>query len=190
MKLVDKEIEITMLSEWVDLYTRDLSSWALYKVSDSELARDLIQETFLAAAENIQRFKGDSSPKTWLFAILNHKIIDHYRSKTREPIKLENQLFSQFFDQDGDWKADKRPLDWHEEDPKLLDDNEFQAVLKDCLDALPETWNTCVKLKYLMNKKGEDICQELDISPTNFWQIVHRAKLQLRGCIEENWYKN
>jgi len=41
-----------------------------------------------------------------------------------------------------------------------------------------------------MNKNGEEICQELDISPTNFWQVVHRAKLQLKNCVEENWFKN
>jgi RNA polymerase sigma-70 factor (ECF subfamily) len=38
-------------------------------------------------------------------------------------------------------------------------------------------------------KKGELICQELGITDTNFWQILHRAKLQLRKCIELNWFK-
>jgi DNA-directed RNA polymerase specialized sigma24 family protein len=41
-----------------------------------------------------------------------------------------------------------------------------------------------------MNKNGDEICQELDITPTNFWQIVHRAKLQLRNCVKENWFEN
>jgi RNA polymerase sigma-70 factor (ECF subfamily) len=41
-----------------------------------------------------------------------------------------------------------------------------------------------------MGKKGEEICQELGITPTNFWQIMHRAKLQLRECIENNWTKD
>lgn len=58
------------------------------------------------------------------------------------------------------------------------------------MDNLPEQWNACVKLKYLMQKKGEEICQELDITPTNFWQIMHRAKLNLRDCVETNWFNN
>ena len=70
----------------------------------------------------------------------------------------------------------------------MLDDDEFQIVLNKCLDALPEQWGICVKLKYLTDKRGEEICQELDITPSNFWQIVHRAKLRLRDCIEKNWY--
>lgn len=178
------------LSEWVESYTTDLYSWALHKVSDSELAKDLVQDTFLAAAEKAQGFKGDSTPKTWLFSILNHKIIDFYRKKVRQPVRVDNQVFSTFFDEGGDWKVEKRPGQWSNEDEHLLDDIEFQAVLKECMDELPENWNTCIKLKYLMNKNGEEICQELNITPTNFWQIVHRTKLQLRSCIEENWFKN
>lgn len=179
------------LKAWVEAYTEDLYSWAYHKVSDPELAQDLVQDTFLVAAEKADDFKGDSTPKTWLYSILNHKIIDHYRKKVRQPVKMENQLFSTFFDEGGDWKIEKRPGKWHEEEEgHLLDDIEFQRVLKECLDALPVKWSTCVKLKYLLSKKGEEICQELDITPTNFWQIIHRAKLQLRNCVEENWFKN
>lgn len=87
------------------------------------------------------------------------------------------------FDEEGSWKREKRPHN-REEDTYLPDDDEFQSVLRMCLDALPEKWSTSVRLKYLMSKKGEEICQELDI-PTNLWQIIHRAKLQLRDCIEQ-----
>lgn len=94
------------------------------------------------------------------------------------------------FDADGHWQQSHRPIDWEEEEEHLLDNDEFQAILKRCLDALPEKWSSCVKLKYLSEKKGEDICQELDMTLTNYWQIVHRAKLQLRDCIENKWFKN
>ena len=181
---------INKLSEWVETFTSDLYSWALHKVSDPELAKDLVQDTFLAAAEKIQRFRGDSNPKTWLFSILNHKIIDFYRKRVKQPVRMENQVFSTFFDEEGSWKIAQRPREWNEDESNLLDDVDFKAVLSGCLDELPEKWNACVKLKYLMNKNGAEICQELDITPTNFWQIVHRAKLQLRNCVEENWFEN
>jgi RNA polymerase sigma-70 factor (TIGR02943 family) len=181
------ENTLTNLTEWVENYTDDLYSWAFHKVSDPELASDLVQDTFLAAAEKIDGFKEESTPKTWLFSILNHKIIDYYRKKVKQPVKVDNQVFPTFFDEGGSWRKEKRPHHW-DEDTHLLDDDEFQAVLKQCLAALPESWNTCVKLKYLSEKKGEDICQELDISPTNYWQIIHRAKLQLRECIEQKWF--
>ncbi|MDY6800326.1 MAG: sigma-70 family RNA polymerase sigma factor [Bacteroidota bacterium] len=178
------------LNDWVARYTEDLYYRASYKISDNDLAKDLVQETFLAAAEKITTFKGESSPKTWLFSILNHKIIDYYRKKGNQPIQTEPETLSKFFDHDEGWQKGKRPNGWYEEESNLLDDDEFQEVLKECLDALPAQWNMCVKLKYLMNKKGEEICQELDITPSNYWQIVHRAKVQLRDCVETNWFQN
>lgn len=178
------------LTSLVETYTSELYSWALYKVSDVELAKDLVQDTFLAAAEKLDSFQGNSTPKTWLFSILNYKIIDVYRNKIKQPVSMDNQVFSKFFDNDGSWQEARQPKDWHDDELQLLDDNEFREVLKKCLDALPEKWNMCVMLKYLSEKSGEEICQELGIAPTNLWQMVHRAKLQLRNCVENNWFKN
>lgn len=176
------------LADWVESYTNNLYSWALHKVSNPELARDLVQDTFLAAAEKIDGFNWNSSPKTWLFSILNHKIVDHYRKKIRQPVKNDNRVYSTYFDEKEGWIRERLPFGWDDE-THLLDNQEFQAVLKECLDDLPEKWGLSVKLKYLLNKNGEEICQELDITATNFWQIVHRAKLQLRDCIEKRWFK-
>jgi RNA polymerase sigma-70 factor (ECF subfamily) len=178
------------LTDWVDNYTGELFSWASYKVSSEEVARDLVQDTFLAAAEKIDSFKGESAPKTWLFSILNYKIIDHYRKKVKEPVRMEEDTLSSFFNDDQEWKKDKRPKDWNADEDHLLDNEDFQRILKQCLDALPDKWSTCMKLKYLTGKNGEEICQELEISTTNFWQILHRARLNLRDCIETNWFDN
>ena len=180
----------TSLTQWIEDYTSELYSWAFYKISERELAKDLVQDTFLAASEKIENFKGDSSPKTWLFSILNHKIIDHYRKKTKQTLSIEDQNQSNFFNGEGDWITEKSPQAWEESESHLLDDDEFQDILQKCLEALPEKWNLIVKLKYLMSKKGEEICQELDIAPTNYWQMIHRAKLQLRECIETSWFQN
>lgn len=177
------------LENWVEEFTGGLYSWALHKTSDAELANDMVQDTFMAAAEKINSFRGDSSPKTFLFSILNHKIIDHYRKKINKPISMEDQQLSTFFGSEGDWVNDKRPSEWNEDESSLLDDEDFQLVLNNCIEDLPEKWNACVTSKYLMDKKTEEICQELGISTTNYWQMMHRAKLQLRECIENNWFQ-
>lgn len=177
--------------DWVSLYIEDLHKWARHKTSSSEVASDLVQDTFLAAAEKFCSFKGESSPKTWLFSILNHKITDYYRKKIKQPVSIDNDSLYGFFDKSTErWNKEMRPGNWNETDGHLLDNDEFQSIFKLCMDALPEKWSTCVKLKYLTEKKGEEICQDLEISPTNFWQIIHRAKLQLRDCIENGWFKH
>lgn len=178
-----------ILEYWVDEYSDSLYSWALYKTSSVEVAEDLVQETFLAAVQSFAKFEGKSNPKTWLFAILNHKINDHHRRNFRNPTIYDNSVFNQFFAENMHWKPEETPQQWTDEAENLFDDSEFQAVFQDCLDNLPANWFSAVQLKYLEEKNGELICQELEISPTNFWQILHRAKLQLRKCLELNWFK-
>src|SRR6056297_535668 len=115
------------LPDWINRHTRELFSWALHKVSDKELAADLVQETFLAAAEKIESFKGNSSPKTWLFSILNNKIVDYYRKKVHQPEKFENQHFSEFFDEENNWQENRKPKNWQaDDDEHLLDNHEFR----------------------------------------------------------------
>ncbi len=68
------------LSEWIKLYTRELYQWAVYKTSNKMLAEDLVQDTFLVAIEDFNKFDRKSHPKTWLMGILKNKIATHYRS--------------------------------------------------------------------------------------------------------------
>lgn len=177
------------LSDWVNDYTLELYSWANHKVSNAEMAKDLVQDTFLAAAEKIDSFKGESSPKTWLFSILNYKIIDYYRKKVKQTRHFDTHTIITFFNNDGDWRRHKKPIEWPDDVEHLLDNAEFNKILQKCIEALPKKWNLSVKLKYLLNKNSEDICQELELTPSNYWQILHRAKLNLRECIERNWIK-
>ena len=86
------------------------------------------------------------------------------------------------------WKSESRPQYWRDEG-ELLEDEEFKKVFNDCLDNLPEKWSSVVHLKFLGEYNSKEVCSKLDISKSNFWQIMHRAKLQLRYCIEMNWFK-
>ncbi|MEN5055775.1 sigma-70 family RNA polymerase sigma factor [Sphingobacterium kitahiroshimense] len=184
-----KEADDVMIN-WVQQYSDHLYSWALYKTSSKETAEDLVQETFLAAVKSFNNFKGNSNPKTWLCAILNHKINDYYRKSYQTPLANNNAIFDQFFDHTGHWKQDEEPQQWPDTDGSLLDDSDFQQQLQHCIKRLPPNWSAAIHLKFIDEKKGNEICQELGLTNTNFWQILHRAKLQLRKCLEINWFKN
>jgi RNA polymerase sigma-70 factor (TIGR02943 family) len=177
------------VKEWVELYSDNLYSWALYKTSSKEVSEDLVQETFLAAFQSFAKFEEKSNVKTWLLGILNNKINDYHRANFRKPKIEDNFFLDRLFDENDKWKPEEKPLQWSEEQGNLLDDSEFQQILEYCLKSLPSNWFSAIQLKYFEVKNGDLICQELDISPTNFWQILHRAKLQLRKCLEINWFK-
>lgn len=173
------------VEEWVSLYTDELFSWAIHKVKHRSTAEDLVQETFLVAVEKQESFKGNSSPKTWLFAILNNKINDFYRQASKYQAVHSNNTFEDLFDEHGSWK-NYQTIQWDEKQ-NVLDDPSFISVLNGCLDKLPFQWRSIVTLKFLEEKKAEVICQEMDIQPTNYWQIVHRAKVLMKKCIEQQW---
>ncbi len=194
----DSIISAGTIEKWVKDYTNYMYSWALFKTSNKESAEDLVQDTFLTAHQQLEKFRGDSNPKTWLLAILNNKITAYYRKKYLNPVQKENEqnnlpdnpIFTLLFDEDNRWKKNEKPIEWAADENHLLDDKDFNVVLTSCLDKLPEHWRSAVHLKYIEQKKGELICQELEITTTNFWQILHRAKLQLRKCLEINWFKS
>jgi RNA polymerase sigma-70 factor (ECF subfamily) len=174
----------TDAQKWVYQYSDDLYNWALFKVGDSELAQDLVQDTFLAALKQLQKFNGKSKVKTWLFGILNNKIMDHFREQYRvgKTSVLENA-----FNSDGSWNIDHIPENWSSNTDNLMDDTDFVEQLNRCKDKLPNHWSLALQYKYLREEDPKVICQELNISTTNYWQIIHRAKLQLRHCIKKNW---
>jgi len=179
-----KEIE-----NWVYLFSDELFTWAFYKTSNKEVAEDLVQETFLAAFQKADSFENKSEPKTWLFSILKNKIADHFRKVYRNNSKIEISL-EYFFDENENWIENQKPKNWEFDDEKhLLDNVEFNQTLKNCLQKLPEKWNASIIYKFIEEKNADQICQELEISPTNYWQILHRSKLQLRKCLELNWFK-
>lgn len=180
------------ISNWVKDHGDMLYSWAYYKTSNEAIAKDLIQETFLSAFQSLASFKNGSSPKTWLFSILKNKVIDHYRKaamSSPSPIDDSDDK-AEWFDSYGNWKKEYRPEHWLMPDENILDNPAFNAILSRCLGKLPSVWSACVQLKYLGEKETEDICQQLEITSSNLWQILHRAKLQLRHCLEKNWFKS
>ncbi|MDN3669041.1 sigma-70 family RNA polymerase sigma factor [Echinicola jeungdonensis] len=183
-----------IFENWVNEYENELYSWAFYKTSEREVSEDLVQDTFLSAYRSYNSFKGNSSPKTWLFKILNNKIIDYYRKsahsifKNKDPSQnLAFQTTNSLFDNNGNWELNGYENLW-DENEHLLDNEAFNKVMDTCMDDLPINWKTAVLMKYRLEKGYKEICQELKVSSSNYWQIIHRAKLFLKKCIEKYWF--
>jgi RNA polymerase sigma-70 factor (TIGR02943 family) len=180
------------IERWNELYRTDLTKWAFHKTNDMPMAEDIVQETFMAAVHAFHSFEGRSNPKTWLFSILKNKIMDYFRKKYKMDMvhATESQVLhtDQFFNPNKTWKKEKAPGEWPEEQKELLDDEQFRSVLALCMGRLPALWSTAMQLKYLDQRNGSAICEDLGISQANFWQILHRAKLQLRDCLTNEWF--
>lgn len=179
-----------LFEQWVKQHSAELLRFARNRVKDPDIADDLVQLALVSAWETMHRFAGESSPRTWLFAILKHKLMDHYRKAYREGVKVSGEVAgsdepdAMLFNTNGHWLAQHAPA----LDPALFgddDDERMHRALQHCLDALPERWRGAIEMKYLQEKEAAAIQQELGLSEANYWQQVHRAKLRLRACIEE-----
>lgn len=174
--------------EWVDLHADYLYRYAFKRLNDDELARDLVQETFLAALAKTGSFKGESSERTWLTAILKYKVIDVYRKKARTGHTYYGTTETEFFDPDlNNWKKEHWPAPFGIEAQDPLNNKEFNQVLQQCLQKLPSLWMSVFTLKHMDDEDTGSICKALGITPSNFWVIIHRAKVNLRACLQKNW---
>jgi RNA polymerase sigma-70 factor (ECF subfamily) len=169
---------------WVDQYGDFLYNFAVGQVRDPHLAEDLVQETFLAALKSRDRFAGRSSVRTWLVSILRHKIYDHLRSSTRrKTVALENPAGSA--DDSLCWVheiADEcaRP-DHH------IELAEFRASLEIALGKLPPRVAQAFEMYEINDQSAREVCQELRITESNLWVMLHRARKQLRVELEPAW---
>jgi len=179
-------------SNWIAGHADALFSYAIVRVGDRETAKDLVQETFLSALRSRASFRGESSEKTWLFSILKNKIIDHYRRGAAGMIVPLSDAYrgpelDAYFDPDGEWKESSGPADWKAAGQDDLSVREFQEILRKCLARLTPGHRAVFTLKYLEDLDSGETCKQLGISASNYWVMMHRAKLALRECIEKNW---
>lgn len=182
---------------WVQNHSDYLYSYALTRLNDEEQARDLVQETFLAALEKVHSFEGKSAERTWLTAILKNKVIDCYRKKSSrtndvslDNSSLENSISDQqrlFNPSDGHWNSEYAPAEFGADIYDPLAEKEFNLILQQCLKKLPVLWLSVFTMKYMDEEMTETICTGLGITSANFWVIIHRAKLNLRACLQKNW---
>jgi len=180
---------------WVDEYSEEFFRFAIYRVKNREVAEDLVQETFLSALKSLKNFRGDCPEKSWLYNILRNKIIDHFRKKTNQEVKqssaaieTDDSFFMQYFKKGGQqWNSEAAPENWDIAVDKILERQEFMHFLMLCISLLPDTWAKVFSLKNMEDLSTKEICKELNITASNLWTIIHRSKLQLRGCLEKHW---
>lgn len=178
--------------KWVEAHADYLYAYARARINDEELARDLVQETFLAALEKVKNFEGRSSERTWLTAILRNKVIDVYRKKSSGLINIDvkqaEEEQADFFDENtGHWTAERAPQPFGIEDSDPLTAKEFNRILMLCMQKLPALWLSVFTMKHIDEESTDTICSELKLTSSNFWVIIHRAKLNLRACLQKNW---
>ena len=177
---------------WVDRYGNYLYAFALARLMNKTAAEDVVQETFVSALHSMKGFQGHSSEKTWLTAILKHKILDHFRQKGREgkqqDLETTQDNIRSLFDEKGHWR--EGPSRWKTNPRVFFEQKEFMRVLFACIEDLSKHVGKAFVLREMEGLSTEEICKVLDVSATNCWVMLYRARTLLRQCLEVNWFES
>jgi RNA polymerase sigma-70 factor (ECF subfamily) len=173
-------------AQWVHEHSDELYGFAYKRLRDHEAARDLVQETLLAAWRNVDAYDPQQPLRAWLFAILRNKLIDHFRQTARKSNEVESLSDRHFFDEMDHWKKGAYPQPWDTE--QVMQQKEFWTILQSCRSKLKQLQQIIFTMKYIDGEDSAAICEALEITQANYWVLMHRAKLQLRSCLEKNWF--
>lgn len=172
-------------TEWVDAYGDYLFRYALSRLRDSNAAEEIVQETFLAGIRFAEQFSGRGSQRAWLLGILKRKIVDYVRQRSRNDRDSSADSTADLFDEKGFWR--KNAATWSAAPDGDIESRELWEIVRDCLSQLPAGQTDVFVLSVMEELDSEAICRELEITPSNLWVRLHRARLGLATCVGAKW---
>ena len=182
----------------IDRYATAMLRLAMVYVTAWAVAEEVVQETWLAVLEGLNRFEGRSSLKTWMFRILTNC------AKTRAQREGRSIPLSSLSDMDTDYHepaidpdrflpADHQwpghwvsfPAKWEEMPEDRLLSQETRACIDRAIEALPPNQRVIITLRDIEGWKAEETCTFLGISEVNQRVLLHRARSKVRGVLEK-----
>ena len=183
----DEGVFARLLTEW----SRSMLRLARSYVSTDASAEEVVQDTWIAVMQGIDRFEGRSSLRTWVYRILvniarkrgvkEHRTLpwsslsptDDDRGPTVDPTAFRGPE-EQY---PGGWKA--FPAEWASTESAVLA-AEVRTTVKAALDLLPERQRIVITLRDVLGHSSDEVCQMLDISTANQRVLLHRARAAVR----------
>ena len=171
-----------------------LVRYALAQLRDAQLAEEAVQEALVAALEGIGGFDGRSSLRTWLTSILRFKVFDLQRravkeraveSLDEEHVVDDESWLDDHFDETGHWRV--APQAWGDPESSL-EQRRFWEAFERCLSGLSATAGRVFFRREVLGDDTDAICKDENITASNCWVILHRARISLRGCLEAGWF--
>jgi RNA polymerase sigma-70 factor (TIGR02943 family) len=173
-----------------------LLKFARLQLRNEAWAEDAVSDTLIAALAKPQAFSGKAQLRTWLVGVLKHKVVDTLRANLREP-NIADMRPAQ--DEDGgmdlldaigfkpDGHFQDKPADWGNPEQDL-GQQQFMAVMDACLTKLPAVQGRLFLMREWLELDADEVCKELNITSTNLYVQLHRARLKLRECLQLNWF--
>lgn len=190
----DQTVDLLSDAAFVQDLRTQMLKFARLQLKDEHQAEDVVQEALVGALRNAGAFARQSALRTWVFAILKHKIADSLRGSYRQAALFEEPLCNsgedgddQRFDERGHWRTDERPQHWSSPQ-SLVHNRQFWAVFDACLNRLPAAQARVFMMREFLELETNEICTAAEVSANHLNVLLYRARLQLRECLEHHWF--
>lgn len=166
------------VEKWIINYYPYLQNYTMSRVSNQLDVEEIISDTFFAALKAKNNFQNKCSERTWLTAILRHKIIDYYRKQASQKSKLHRHAISheeyqeKYFYETAVTRCEESTL-------ADLNVKALEQALAESLNNIPESQSKVAKLRIYEELSTEEICTRLEISKNNAWVLMSRARKSL-----------
>ncbi len=173
---------------------------ALMHLPSRAIAEEVVQDTWVAALNGIDRFEGRSSLRTWLASILLNKaktlgrrerrvlpfsFLARRREEGRDEPAVDPERFQSRRDQEpGAWA--RPPVDWGSPEERLSSD-EARRVLFEAIAELPPRQREVIALRDIGGFSAAEARNALDLTETNQRVLLHRARSKVRAALERHF---
>ena len=159
---------------------------ARLELRDEHLAEDAVSDVLTQAYEKRASFAGRSSLRTWLTSILKNHIIDLVRRQWREeplPETGDNgeHEFDRLFDASGHYMNAPSNAG---NPAELAQQDAFLIAVQRCIERLPKRIGQLFVLREVFGSDTDELCKDLQITASNVWVQLYRARMMLRTCLE------
>ena len=180
------------LEQELTVLRKPLLRFAMLQLRNDAAAEDAVSATLLAILEKPAAFNGASSLRTYATGILKHKVVDAMRRGSREVAiePLDEQSIDDAIDalflEDGHWCD--TPRAWHEPE-QAVEQRQLSETLQQCIDKLPARLARVFMMREWLEKDTDEVCSELGITANNCHVMLFRARMLLRGCLDQHWFQ-
>ncbi len=178
--------DLNAFNQLITDYQSPVYNLAYRIMGDGDSASDAVQEAFISAYKNLQRYRGGSF-KAWLMRIVTNACYDELRRRKRRPAASLEALTVVEQGPDAETEAS---LVSHDESPEAFTERrELARQLQTCLDGLPEDMRSVVVMSDVMGMEYAEIAANTGAALGTVKSRLSRARARMRDCLRQstNW---
>ncbi len=164
-------IEREKFSELAREFHGEFLVYARSLTRDGTTSRDIVQDSFVAAWKNKDKFDITRDFGSWMRGIIRNKWREHLRKNSRS-VALDDDLLESVEAEMRDWQSIRM-----DGGPSVF------MRLEQCLSKLPETLSEAVKSFYYDGQSTDDAADELSIGGATLRKRLQRARASLKECM-------